>query len=176
MTIANNGTAMTLGERPEAAGAPFWHVLVRKDVLAGALFMAVAVLGLWISRDYPIGTAFRMGTGYVPRLLCWILLGLGGVVLIAGLREAQAQLQPSAGAGWAWRPVVFVTASLAIFGLAIERLGLVISIVLLIVVGAFASRALRPLETVVAALVLIVLSWAIFILGLGLTIPVWPEW
>ena len=176
MTIANNGTAMTLGERPEAAGAPFWHVLVRKDVLAGALFMAVAVLGLWISRDYPIGTAFRMGTGYVPRLLCWILLGLGGLVLVQGLREAQAQLQPSAGAGWAWRPVVFVTASLAIFGLAIERLVLVISIVLLIVVGAFASRALRPLETVVAALVLIVLSWAIFILGLGLTIPVWPEW
>jgi hypothetical protein len=43
-------------------------------------------------------------------------------------------------------------------------------------VGAFASRALRPLETVVAALVLIVLSWGIFILGLGLTIPVWPEW
>jgi len=24
--------------------------------------------------------------------------------------------------------------------------------------------------------VLIVLSWGIFILGLGLTIPVWPEW
>ena len=88
MTIANNGTAMTLGERPEAAGAPFWHVLVRKDVLAGALFMAVAVLGLWISRDYPIGTAFRMGTGYVPRLLCWILLGLGAVVLVQGLRLA----------------------------------------------------------------------------------------
>jgi hypothetical protein len=117
-----------------------------------------------------------MGTGYVPRLLCWILLGLGGVVLIAGLREAQAQLQPSASAGWAWRPVVFVTAGLAIFGLSIERLGLVVSIVLLIGVGAIAARDLRPLETVVAALVLIVLSWAIFILGLGLTIPVWPEW
>ena len=91
------------------------------------MFMAVAVLGLWLSRDYPIGTAFRMGTGYVPRLLCWILLGLGGVVFIAGLREAQASA-PSAGAGWAWRPVVFVTASLVIFGLAIERLGLVVSI------------------------------------------------
>ena len=167
---------MTLGEQPETAGAPFWRALARKDVLAGALFMAVAILGLWISRDYPIGTAFRMGTGYVPRLLCWILLGLGGVVLIVGLREAQAQLQPAAGAGWAWRPVVFVTAGLAIFGLAIERLGLVISIVLLIGMGAFASRALRPLETVIAALVLIALSWAIFIFGLGLTIPVWPEW
>ena len=140
------------------------------------LFIAFAAVGLWASRHYPIGTALRMGTGYVPRLLCWILLGLGGVVLIAGLRGARAQLQPAAGAGWVWRPVVFVTTSLAIFGLAIERLGLVISIVLLIGVGAFASRALRPLETVIAALVLIVLSWAIFIFGLGLTIPVWPEW
>jgi hypothetical protein len=27
-----------------------------------------------------------------------------------------------------------------------------------------------------AALGLIVLSWAIFILGLGLPIPVWPDW
>jgi hypothetical protein len=39
-----------------------------------------------------------------------------------------------------------------------------------------AARDLRPLETLAAAVVLIVLSWAIFILGLGLTIPVWPEW
>jgi glycerol uptake facilitator-like aquaporin len=52
----------------------------------------------------------------------------------------------------------------------------VISILLLIGVGAVAARALRPLETLAAALVLIVLSWGIFILGLGLTIPVWPEW
>jgi hypothetical protein len=27
-----------------------------------------------------------------------------------------------------------------------------------------------------AAVVLIALSWSIFIVGLGLTIPVWPEW
>ena len=47
---------------------------------------------------------------------------------------------------------------------------------LLIGIGALAARALRPLETLAAALVLIALSWAIFILGLGLTIPVWPEW
>jgi hypothetical protein len=43
-------------------------------------------------------------------------------------------------------------------------------------VGAVAARGLRPLETLAAALVLIALSWGIFILGLGLTIPVWPEW
>jgi hypothetical protein len=148
----------------------------RKDVLAGLLFMALAILGLVLSRNYPIGTALRMGTGYVPRLLCWILLGLGLVVLVQGLREAGPKRARLSGTPSAWRPVLFVTASLVIFGVAIERLGLVVSIVLLITIAAFAARNLRPLETIAAALVLIALCWGIFILGLGLTIRVWPEW
>src|SRR5262245_47038549 len=151
-------------------------MFVRKDVLAGLLFIAVAVLGLWISRDYPIGTALRMGTGYVPRLLCWLLLGLGAVVLVQGLREAQGARALSCADILALRPVVFVTASLVVFGLSIERLGLVVSILLLIGVGAVAARGLRPIETHAAALLLTGLSCGIFIVGLGLTIPVWPEW
>src|SRR5713101_1894394 len=86
----------------------YWHVLARKDVLAGLLFVAVALFGLWLSRDYPIGTTFRMGTGYVPRLLCWILLGLGTVILVTGLRDGQAERRLSSGDTSAWRPVVFV--------------------------------------------------------------------
>ena len=160
---------------PQPSSTFPWHALARKDVLSGLLFAGVALAGLWLSRDYPIGTALRMGTGYVPRLLCWILLGLGMVILVQGLREAQPARLTS-GDATGWRAVIFVTAALVIFGLSIERLGLVVSILLLIGVGAVAARGLRPLETLLAALVLIVLSWAIFILGLGLTIPVWPDW
>ena len=167
---------MSLGKEQSNSSHPFWRVLGRKDVLAGLLFIAVAALGLWLSRDYPIGTALRMGTGYVPRLLCWLLLGLGAIILVQGLREAQDARPLSSDDVSALRPVVFVTASLVIFGLSIERLGLVVSILLLIGVGAVVARGLRPLETLAAALVLIILSWGIFILGLGLTIPVWPEW
>src|SRR5712692_4616875 len=168
---------MPVSEQPEAPRAALRHIIARKDVLAGLLFCAVALLGLFLSRDYPIGTALRMGTGYVPRLLCWILLGLGILVLVQGLREIDAERPPLSSSGAsAWRPVIFVTASLVIFGLSIERLGLVLSILLLIGVGAVAARGLRLLETMAAASVLIVLSWGIFILGLGLAIPVWPEW
>ena len=167
---------MSLDVRPNNLPDPFWRMLARTDVLAGLLFIAVAVLGLWISRDYPIGTALRMGTGYVPRLLCWLLLGLGAVVLVQGLREGQGARALSSRDVSALRPAVFVTASLVIFGLSIERLGLVLSILLLIGAGAVAARGLRPIEALAAALVLIVLSWGIFIVGLGLTIPVWPEW
>jgi putative tricarboxylic transport membrane protein len=167
---------MTLGEQQQPSRGTLWHALARRDVLSGLMFAGVALFGLWLSRDYPIGTALRMGTGYVPRLLCWILLGLGVIVLVQGLREAQDPRALSSRDLSAWRPIVFVAASLVIFGLSIERLGLVISILLLIGVGAVAARTLKPVETLVAALVLIALSWSIFILGLGLTIPVWPEW
>jgi putative tricarboxylic transport membrane protein len=174
-TAAAGTTVMSIGGQRESPHT-FRRLLARRDVLAGLLFVSVALLGLWLSRDYPIGTALRMGTGYVPRLLCWILLGLGAIVLVQGVRQAQAERPFSSADMSAWRPVIFVTASLVIFGLSIERLGLVVSILLLIGIGAVAARELRPLETVAAALVLIVLSWGIFILGLGLTIPVWPEW
>ena len=81
----------------------------RKDVLAGALFCAVALLGLYISRNYPVGTALRMGTGYVPRLLCWVLLALGAVLFVQGLRQVElgATVQVLSG-GSAWRPLIFV--------------------------------------------------------------------
>ena len=151
----------------------WWHILARADVLSGLLFIAIAAFGLWASRNYPVGTALRMGTGYMPRLLCWLLLGLGVIVLVQGLRQHAERLRTSA---QGWRAVMSVTLSLVAFGLSIERLGLVLAILLLTGIGALATRALRPVETAIAALALIVLSWSIFIFGLGLTIPVWPEW
>jgi hypothetical protein len=163
---------MSTTEQPSPL--PPWRFLARKNVLAGLMFVAIAAFGLWVSRDYPVGTALRMGTGYVPRLLCWILLGLGAVIFLQGLYEADRRRSGGGFAGW--RAVAFVAGSLVAFALSLERLGLVIAILLLIGIGRLAARDLRPLETLVAALVLIVLSWAVFIAGLGLTIPVWPEW
>src|SRR3954463_16764822 len=125
---AAGATVMSIGGQSQ--GPPtYWHLLARRDVLAGLLFVGVALLGLWVSRDYPIGTALRMGTGYVPRLLCWILMALGAAIAVQGLREKDAPPErPS------WRqlmPIVVVTTSLVAFALAIEQLGLVLSILLL---------------------------------------------
>src|SRR5256885_9716465 len=92
------------------------HFLGRKNVLAGLMFIGVAALGLWLSRNYPIGTALRMGTGYVPRLLCWILMGLGAIVLVQGLREADSDRPAEGGALARLWPILIVTASLVAFG------------------------------------------------------------
>ena len=147
------------GVQQAPAPRPFWwRALVRKDVLAGLMFIAFAALGLWLSRHYPIGTAVRMGTGYVPRLLCWILLLLGAAILVMGLRAADAEDgQPVP----RWRPIVLIPAALIAFALSIERLGIVIAGLLLIGIGALGGRDLRILEVVVAAAALVFFTWAI---------------
>src|SRR6478609_2440179 len=131
-TTAAGATVMSIGGQSQVPHT-YWHLLARRDVLAGLLFVGVALLGLWLSRDYPVGTALRMGTGYMPRLLCWVLLGLGVVVLAQGLRQQAAPVRSSP---QAWRAVIAVTLSLVAFGLSIERLGLVVAILLLTGIGA----------------------------------------
>jgi hypothetical protein len=164
---------MTTGPSPTPLH-PALRVLMRRNVLAGLMFIGVAALGLYVSRDYPVGTALRMGTGYVPRLLCWILMGLGLAIALQGLRERDEPPEPGA---WARLiPVVVVTASLGAFALAIDQLGLALAIALLVGIGALVAPGIKLWEAVAAAIALTVLSWAIFILGLGLAIPLWPVW
>jgi hypothetical protein len=159
--------------REQAVQPLAWRMLARKDVLAGLMFIAVAAFGLWASRNYRVGTATAMSTGYVPRLLCWILLGLGVAIMAQGL-WATNERAAFAGARH-WRALVFVPASLLVFAYAMDRLGVVIATLLLVGVGSLAGRDLRPLEVAVAAIVLALLTVAIFIWGLSLPIPVWPE-
>jgi hypothetical protein len=172
---------MSADDLPTAQQHPLLRVLRRRNVLAGLMFIAIAAFGLWASRNYPIGTALRMSTGYVPRLLCWVLMALGAIVLLQGLREADRSKGNARAADWRGalarlRPVVIVTVSLIAFALALESLGLVLAILLLVMIARFATRDLGTIESLVAAAGLSLLTWAIFVVGLGLPIPVWPDW
>jgi putative tricarboxylic transport membrane protein len=172
---------MTTDSPPTAPRPPrFLRIFTRKNVLAGLMFILIGAFGLWASRHYPVGTALRMSTGYVPRLLCWLLIGLGAIVLYQGLREADPAVEPAAdgepGALAQLRPTIVVTAALIAFGLTLERIGLVLATVLLVAIASLATRDLKPWEIAAAAIVLIALSWTIFIFGLGLPIPAWPDW
>ena len=149
------------------------RLLPRKDVLAGLLFIGVAAFALWASRNYPIGTTTRMGTGYVPRLLAWILLGLGALVFVQGLRSGGGELERGRSL---WRAMIFAPLSLLAFALTIGQYGVVVATVALVGVGALASRESRPLEVAGAALFLVLLTLAIFVWGVGLPSQVWPEW
>ena len=64
--------------------------------------------------------------------------------------------------------------SIALFGLLLPRLGMVISLPILVVTSAMAGDEFHWGEALINAVILTVGSWAVFILGLNLVIPLWP--
>ncbi|MEJ0018561.1 MAG: tripartite tricarboxylate transporter TctB family protein [Acetobacteraceae bacterium] len=140
-----------------------------QDALCGLLFLAIGAAGLWIGRDYPMGTPLRLGTGVFPRILCWGLIGIGGIVLVRGL------LTHGPGLGRiAWRPVLLVAAAAVSFAMLIEPAGLFVAMVVMMVLGALAGTGHRLKEFTVFAAIMLVLAWVIFIWGLAMPIKVFP--
>lgn len=56
-----------------------------KDILSGAIMLGLALVGYWLNHDHALGTARRMGPGYMPWLTFWILGGIGVFVIGMGL-------------------------------------------------------------------------------------------
>lgn len=140
-----------------------------RDFGAGLLFGAFGGAAIYLSGDYPLGTAARMGPGYFPRVLGILLLAFGAILVLRSLKLAGAPL-----AMRNWKPLVIVLGSVLVFGLAAPRLGLALSTMLLILISSTADREFRWKEAVVSSVVLAACTIAVFIWGLGLQLPVWP--
>ena len=83
-----------------------------RDFWAGAIYLALAIVVIWIGRNYHQGTSERMGPGYFPTALGSVL-ALFGVVSIG-----RSFIRPGeAIAPLAWRPLVLVLGATVLFGL-----------------------------------------------------------
>jgi hypothetical protein len=142
----------------------------QQDLGAGLLFLAIALFALWVARDYPVGTSVRMSSGYFPRVLCFVLIGLGVYVSLRAL-----VIEGPAVTKVRLRPLLLITAAIVTFAYSIQMLGLVLATVLLVLIGGYASPSVRLSEMLAAAVVLAVMTIAIFIWGIGLPIPIWPD-
>ena len=142
---------------------------LNRDLVAGLMFVAWGAAGLWIASDYPRGTALRMGPGYMPMLLCWGLVILGGIIAIKGLLTAGDSLT-----AWHLRPLVLVLAAIVAFALLIEPAGLAIATVAIVVIGAAGGLEFRWREALALALGLAAGAVGLFVYGLKLPMLVWP--
>jgi hypothetical protein len=64
-----------------------------KDVAAGVFLVLVAVAGLWLNQDHALGSARRMGPGYMPMLVFWLQIGLAAMVLLLAFFNGPDPLQ-----------------------------------------------------------------------------------
>ena len=143
-----------------------------RDFWAGTFYLALAIVAIWIGRSYPQGTSARMGPGYFP-------IALGSLLAIFGIVSiARSFIRPGeAITAIAWRPLALVLGATALFGLLLERLGILVALPLLILVGALASRNSRLDMTSIAALVgLVTFCIVVFVKGLGVPMPLIGTW
>jgi len=146
------------------------NVRASKDLWAGIMFLGFAVVAVLAARGYSMGTAGRMGPGYFPMAL-GVVLGLLGLLIVARALIAGS----GAISALQLRPLLVLAGAVALFGLLIERLGLVVTLLAVIAVSAFASRESRPLETAALAAALAAFSVGIFVYALRLPLTIWPS-
>jgi hypothetical protein len=140
-----------------------------KDFWSGLFFIAVAASFVGLSQRYGMGNMHRMGPGLFPTLV-GALLALLGLVIVLRAFAIDGPPVPR----FHVRPIVITLIAMALFGVALARLGLVGAVAALVLVAALASNESRPLETVGLAVALIGFSVGVFVWLLGLPIPLWP--
>ncbi|MGH8648808.1 MAG: tripartite tricarboxylate transporter TctB family protein [Burkholderiales bacterium] len=137
-----------------------------RDFFAGLQYIVVGALGMWIARDYPFGSALRMGPGYFPSVLGGMMVVFGIAVMMKGVKNNE-KIQGN----WSIRALIVLPLATVIFGILMETAGFIPAMLVLIPFSAAASREFKWIEIVLLTIGLTVLSTAGFIYGLGLPYP-----
>lgn len=145
----------------------------QQDFWSGLMFLVVGALFAWGAiSNYSFGSSARPGPGYFPFGLGVILSIIGAFILFEALTIETEDGEPLGDI--AWRPLLVILVSIAGFGFVLPRLGMFISLPLLVIVSSLASDEFSWKGAIGGAVFLTIFSWVIFIKGLGLTIPLLP--
>jgi hypothetical protein len=170
-TSKRRAAALHAQSRPDNKGEELVPHRIRggQDFFAGLLFAGFGLLALFLGRDYPFGTAMRMGPGYFPMVLGGLLTVLGILILLKGL----AVRGPPVGR-FALVPAILILASIGLFAITVEDAGILVAVALVTIVGALPSGAFRWREVLVLVAVMAALAVGLFTEGLGLPFKVFP--
>ena len=139
------------------------------DLAFAAFLVALGALAFALAGELPVGSAAAMGPGYVPRGLALLIMGYGAVL---GLRAVFTGRQTFPEI--AWRPLLLISASVAIFAVLLPFAGLALTSIAVVLSAGLASYDVRLRENAVLAVVLAIFAVVLFVTVLGLPIPVWP--
>lgn len=144
----------------------------QRDFFSGLMFIAVGVIFAVGATNYSMGSSAKPGAGYFPLILSVLMAILGAIVLFKSLTIETEGGDPVGDI--AWKPLLIIVASIAVFGVALPRLGLFLTIPLLILMVSAAGGEFSLKGVLISAVVLTAFSWFVFIWGLSLTIPLKP--
>lgn len=162
----------------KAKAEPEGHPL--EDVVTAAIFIVVGAVAFFIALDYRTGSLHRMGPGLFPLMVSAILTLIGvalGIQSLAALRKREvAKDAPSLIPGFATiRALLFVMLSLLAFAVLVRPAGLFIATAALVFISTRAEPGRSAVRSLLLSVVVASISAVIFVYGIGLPIPLWPN-
>ena len=139
-----------------------------QDFGAGIVFLVIGLAGIYFGRNLAMGTPARMGPGYFPVMLSYLIVALG---LLVGGRALAFEGPPIERIQL--RPIFFVAASILLFGAVIDEAGLAITTVALTIVAAYARREVNLIETLILGVGLALFVIGVFVYALNQPLPAW---
>jgi hypothetical protein len=142
-----------------------------KDFWTGIIFLFFGMAAVIVGRDYPMGTAGRMGAAYFPTLLGGLLtlVGLVGVIRSFVRRgEAVGKIYI--------KEIVLILLAVILFGSLMRGAGLVPATLVLVLLSAYASPKFQWGPSLLLAVALAVFAVVVFVKLLGLPMPVFGPW
>jgi hypothetical protein len=142
-----------------------------KEFWSGVMFAVFGLFFVVFARQYDMGTAARMGPAFFPTMLGGLLLLLGIGIALRGIL---ADTQDGKVARFHFKPLLFVLGSVVAFGLLLRPAGLLVALAALVVISSLGSDEFRLRDVLLLTVGLGILVLAVFIYGLGMTVPVLP--
>jgi hypothetical protein len=135
------------------------------------IFIIIGLAAVIIGRDYPMGTAGRMGPAYFPTILGGLLALIGLVSLIRSFIRSGEAIER-----FAVKEAFLVLLAVVLFGVLIRGAGLAPAVVLLVLLSGYASPEFKWKPFILVAVGLAIFSVLVFVKGLGLPMPMFGPW
>jgi putative tricarboxylic transport membrane protein len=142
-----------------------------KDFWSGVIFLAVALAAVLIGRDYPMGSAGRMGPAYFPTILGGLLAVIGAASVIRSMIQPGEAIER-----FALKNIFLILFATVLFGVLVRGAGLFIAVIALVMISGMASTKFKVLPFLAVAVGMAVFSVLVFVTGLGLPMPMFGPW
>ncbi|MDB5797480.1 MAG: hypothetical protein JWP36_1382 [Paucimonas sp.] len=143
----------------------------QKDFWAGVMFVLLGGFFAGFGTQYTFGTAARMGPGYFPTVLGVLLMILGAIVAVGGLSSKNTEEKVQK---FAWDVLLLILGAIVLFGVLLNPLGLIGSLLVLIMVSSYASHEHTWKAALLNSAILISLCMFVFVYALKLQFQLWP--
>jgi putative tricarboxylic transport membrane protein len=110
-----------------------------------------------------------MGPGYFPTILGGILVLFGVCVMVRGIRSGV-----KVKGEWGWKPLALITLSVVLFGLLMDRLGMIPALAVMFFVSALAGPEFRFKEVLLLTVLMSVFAAGVFVYGFKLPYQLFP--